>query len=560
MKIAIGADHGGFELKAKFIDALKAKGHEVEDCGTDSVESCDYPDYAAEVARRVSQAEADQGVLICNTGIGMSITANKFPRVRAAVCCTAEMAQLTRIHNSSNVLCIGANNAPEEVAFEILEAWLSNEPETEGRHGRRVNKMKAYGKSTSDAIALYESDPEIYKIVRDENIRQKNNIELIASENIVSQAVREAQGSRLTNKYAEGYPSKRWYNGCECVDDAEQLAIDRAKQLFGAEHANVQPHSGSGANMAVYYSVLEPGDTILAMSLAEGGHLTHGHPMNFSGRFFNIVPYGVSKEDEQIDYDEVQRLADEHKPRMLVAGASAYSRIIDFKRLRKIADSVGAYLMVDMAHIAGLVAAGCHPSPVPVADFVTTTTHKTLRGPRGGMILCKEKFAADIDRQVFPGIQGGPLMHVIAAKAVAFGEALTPEFKTYQEQVVKNAAALANALTEQGFRLVAGGTDNHLILVDVGASGFTGKDVANALDKASITANKNGIPFDQKSPFVTSGVRLGTPAVTTRGMKEDDMETIAGFIKAVTENIENEAKLAEIREEVIAFSNGFILP
>ncbi|QHI68611.1 ribose 5-phosphate isomerase B [Tichowtungia aerotolerans] len=560
MKIAIGADHGGFELKAKFIDILKAKGHEVEDCGTNSAESCDYPDYAAEVARRVSQTEADQGVLICNTGIGMSITANKFPRVRAAVCCTGEMAALTRIHNASNVLCIGANNAPEEAALEILEAWLTNEPETEGRHGRRVNKMKTYGKSTSDAIALHEADPEMYRIVRDENIRQKNNIELIASENIVSQAVREVQGSRLTNKYAEGYPNKRWYNGCENVDDAERLAIDRAKELFGAEHVNVQPHSGSGANMAVYYSVLEPGDTILAMSLAEGGHLTHGHPMNFSGRFFNIVPYGVCKDSEQIDYDEVQRLAEEHKPRMLVAGASAYSRIIDFKRLKKIADSVGAYFMVDMAHIAGLVAAGCHPSPVPYADFVTTTTHKTLRGPRGGMILCKEKFAADLDRQVFPGIQGGPLMHVIAAKAVAFGEALKPEFKAYQEQVVKNAGALAAALQEKGFRLVAGGTDNHLMLVDVGASGLTGKDVANALDKASITANKNGIPFDQKSPFVTSGVRLGTPAVTTRGMKEEDMKTIAGFIKTVTENMDNEAKLAELREEVVAFSNRFVLP
>ncbi len=560
MKIAIGADHGGFELKAKFIDALKAKGHDVVDCGTHSTESCDYPDYAAEVGRRVSQAEADQGILICNTGIGMSITANKFPRVRAAVCCTAEMARLTRIHNSSNVLCLGANNADETVSLEILDAWLTHKPETEGRHGRRVNKIKTCDKSTSDAVALYDSDPEIYKIVGDENIRQKNNIELIASENIVSQAVREAQGSRLTNKYAEGYPSKRWYNGCEFADEAEQLAIDRAKKLFGADHVNVQPHSGSGANMAVYYSVLEPGDTILAMSLAEGGHLTHGHPMNFSGRFFNIVPYGVCKNTEQIDYDEVARLAEEHKPRMLVAGASAYSRIIDFVRLRKIADSVGAYFMVDMAHIAGLVATGCHPSPVPHADFVTTTTHKTLRGPRGGMVLCKEKFAADLDRQVFPGIQGGPLMHVIAAKAVAFGEALAPEFKIYQQQVVKNAGALADALQKNGFRLVADGTDNHLILVDVGASGFTGKDVANALDKASITANKNGIPFDKKSPFVTSGVRLGTPAVTTRGMKEQDMVTIADFIKAVTETMDDEAGLAKIREQVIAFANRFDLP
>ena len=559
MNIAMGADHGGFELKAKLAELLQSKGIEVTNMGTDTAESCDYPDYAAAVAGAVSQGTADQGILICNTGIGMSITANKFTDVRAAVCCTAEMAKLTRIHNSSNVLCIGAANTDEATVFEIVEAWLANQPEAGGRHERRVNKMKACGQSNSDAVAVREADPAIYKIIRDEDIRQKNNIELIASENIVSQAVREVQGSRLTNKYAEGYPSKRWYNGCECVDEAEQLAIDRAKEIFGAEHANVQPHSGSGANMAAYFSVLEPGDTILAMSLAEGGHLTHGHPMNFSGRFFNIVPDGVNTEDEQIDYDEVARLAEETKPRMLVAGASAYSRLIDFARLKKIADSVGAYFMVDMAHIAGLVAAGCHPSPIPYADFVTTTTHKTLRGPRGGMVLCKEKFAADLDRQVFPGIQGGPLMHAIAAKAVAFGEALTPEFKTYQQQVVKNGKALADALQSHGFRLVAGGTDNHLLLVDVGACGTTGKEMANALDKASITANKNGIPFDKKSPFVTSGVRLGTPAVTTRGMKEADMVSIANFIKDVLDNIDNDEKLAEIREQVIALANRFPL-
>jgi len=560
MNVAIGADHGGFQLKEKLMEQLARQGIDVQDCGTHSSVSTDYPDYAAEVARRVSQNEVDQGILICNTGIGMSITANKFPRVRAAVCCTPTMAKLTRTHNASNILCLGADNTDEATVFEMLEAWLANEPEMGGRHERRIHKMKAYGKSTSDAIAVYETDPEMYKIIRDENIRQKNNLELIASENVVSQAVREVQGSRLTNKYAEGYPGKRWYNGCDCVDEAEQLAIDRAQELFGAEHVNVQPHSGSGANMAVYYSTLEPGDTILAMSLAEGGHLTHGHPMNFSGRFFNVVPYGVCKETEQIDYDSIEKLTEEHKPRMLVAGASAYTRIIDFQRLRKIADSVGASLTVDMAHIAGLVATGCHPSPVPYADFVTTTTHKTLRGPRGGMILCREKFAADLDRQVFPGIQGGPLMHVIAAKAVAFGEALTPAFKTYQEHVVQNAKALAAALQAHDFRLVSDGTDNHLILVDVGASGFTGKEVANALDQASITANKNGIPFDTKSPFVTSGVRLGTPAVTTRGMREADMVIIADFIKRVTQHIDHEKKLARIRTEVIAFSNQFILP
>ena len=561
MKMVIGADHGGIALKKKFIEVLESKGIEVEDIGAFTTESVDYPDYAAVVAEKVSNGDAEQGILICNTGIGMSIVANKFPRVRAAVCVTPDMARLTRIHNYSNVLCVGGDcGIPEKVSLEILAAWLENKPELGGRHERRVNKIKEYSKlADTDDRALYDSDPEVYKIIKSENVRQKNNIELIASENIVSQAVREAQGSRLTNKYAEGYPGKRWYNGCEFADEAEQLAIDRAKELFGAEHVNVQPHCGSSANMAAYYSVLEPGDTILAMSLAEGGHLTHGHPMNFSGRFFKIVPYGVRKDSEQIDYDEVQRLAEEHKPRMIVAGASAYSRIIDFKRLRKIADSVGAYLTVDMAHIAGLVAAGCHPNPVPESDFVTTTTHKTLRGPRSGMILCKEKFAADIDRQVFPGLQGGPLVHVIAAKAVAFGEALTPAFKTYQQQVVKNAKALSDAMQANGFRIVSGGTDNHLMLVDVGASGFTGKDVANALDKASITANKNGIPFDQKSPFVTSGVRLGTPAVTTRGMKEAEMKQIADFIKTVTENLDNEKKLAELRKEVIAFSNQFPL-
>ncbi|MBN2163722.1 MAG: serine hydroxymethyltransferase [Pontiellaceae bacterium] len=420
--------------------------------------------------------------------------------------------------------------------------------------------MKDYASETAGTIAVYDSDPEIYAVLKAEDKRQHENLELIASENIVSKAVREVQGSRLTNKYAEGYPSKRWYNGCEWVDEAERLAIDRAKEIFGAEHANVQPHCGSSANMGVYFAMLTPGDTILAMSLAEGGHLTHGHPMNFSGRLFNIVPYGVDQETEQIDYDLVQKLADEHKPKMIVAGASAYSRIIDFKKLRKTADSVGAYLMVDMAHIAGLVAAGCHPNPVPHSDFVTTTTHKTLRGPRGGMILCKEKFAADIDRQVFPGIQGGPLMHTIAGKAVCFHEALQPSFKQYQQQVVKNAQALAAALEDDDIRLVSGGTDNHLMLVDLTAADISGKDAAIALDKAAITVNKNGIPFDKKSPFVTSGIRIGTPAVTTRGMKEPEMEKIAGFIKRTLRHADDNAVLAQVREEVLALTAQFPIP
>ncbi|MEE9369457.1 MAG: ribose 5-phosphate isomerase B [Pontiella sp.] len=559
MKIAIGADHGGFALKSRIVDILKEKGITVEDVGCYSTDSVDYPDFAAAVADEVSNATVDQGIIICTSGIGVSITANKFPRVRAALCMNAEMASLTRQHNNANVLCLSQKFTPEADAVKILDAWLAAEFEG-GRHDRRVKKIKDYASETTGTIAVYDTDPEIYALLKKEDQRQKENLELIASENIVSKAVREVGGSRFTNKYAEGYPGKRWYNGCEWVDEAERLAIERAKELFGAEHANVQPHCGSGANMGVYFAVLNPGDTILAMSLAEGGHLTHGHPMNFSGRLFNIVPYGVDHETEQIDYENIQQLADEHKPKMIVAGASAYSRIIDFKRLRKIADSCGAYLMVDMAHIAGLVAAGCHPNPVPYAEFVTTTTHKTLRGPRGGMILCQEKFAADIDKQVFPGIQGGPLMHTIAAKAVCFHEDLQPAFKTYQQQVVKNAQALASALEDDDIRLVSGGTDNHLMLVDLTAANISGKDAAIALDKAAITVNKNGIPFDKKSPFVTSGIRIGTPAITTRGMKEPEMEKIAGFIKRVIRNSENDAVLAQVREEVIALTAEFPIP
>jgi glycine hydroxymethyltransferase len=559
MKIAIGSDHGGFALKTRLAGILMDKGITIEDLGCNSADAVDYPDYAAAVAEEVSNGTVDQGIIVCTTGIGVSITANKFPRVRAALCMNPEMASMTRQHNNANVLCLSGKFTPEAEAAEILEAWLAAEFEG-GRHERRLLKIKDYASETAGTIAVYDADPEIYALLKKEDQRQKENLELIASENIVSKAVREVQGSRMTNKYAEGYPAKRWYNGCEWVDEAERLAIDRAKELFGAEHANVQPHCGSAANMAVYYAMLNPGDTILAMSLAEGGHLTHGHPMNFSGRFFNVIPYGVDKETEQIDYDNIQKLADETKPKMIVAGASAYSRIIDFKRLRKIADSVGAYLMVDMAHIAGLVAAGCHPNPVPYAEFVTTTTHKTLRGPRGGMILCQEKFAADIDKQVFPGIQGGPLMHTIAGKAVCFHEDLQPAFKQYQQQVVKNAQVLAAALEDKDIRLVSGGTDNHLMLVDLTKTGVTGKDAAIALDKAAITVNKNAIPFDTKSPFVTSGIRVGTPAVTTRGMKEPEMEKIAGFIKRAVRNAGNDAVLAQIREEVLALTAQFPIP
>ena len=396
-------------------------------------------------------------------------------------------------------------------------------------------------------------DPEVSKAIDQELNRQRNKLELIASENIVSKAVMAAQGSVLTNKYAEGYPGKRYYGGCEYVDVVEQLAIDRAKELFGAGYANVQPHSGAQANMAVFFALLTPGDTVMGMNLTDGGHLTHGSPVNMSGKYFKIVPYGVSEKTEMLDYDEIQRIANECKPKLIVAGASAYARTIDFQRMAEIAHSVGAYLMVDMAHIAGLVAAGLHPSPVPYADVVTTTTHKTLRGPRGGLILCKdEEFGKQFNKAIFPGIQGGPLMHVIAAKAVALKEALSPEFKAYAQQIVKNAKALADTLQADGFRIVSGGTDNHLMLVDLTSKNITGKLAQNLLDEVGITANKNTIPFEKLSPFVTSGIRLGSPALTTRGFKEEDMVEVANIIALVLDNPEDEGARKEASQRVAA--------
>ncbi|MCW1928890.1 serine hydroxymethyltransferase [Bhargavaea beijingensis] len=402
-------------------------------------------------------------------------------------------------------------------------------------------------------------DQAVYEAIMAEKKRQQDNIELIASENFVSEAVMEAQGSVLTNKYAEGYPGKRYYGGCEHVDVVENIARDRLKEIFGAEHANVQPHSGAQANMAVYFTVLEHGDTVLGMNLSHGGHLTHGSPVNFSGVQYNFVEYGVSKEDEKIDYEDVRQKALEHKPKMIVAGASAYPREIDFKKFREIADEVGAYFMVDMAHIAGLVAAGLHPNPVPHAHFVTSTTHKTLRGPRGGIILTTEEFAKKIDKSIFPGLQGGPLMHVISAKAVAFGEALKPEFKDYMAQVVKNAKALGEALTAEGIDLVSGGTDNHLLLLNLRSVGITGKVAEHVLDEAGITANKNTIPFDTEKPFVTSGIRIGTPAVTSRGFKEEEMKEIGAIMAKLLKNHEDESVKQEAKERVAALTAKFPL-
>ncbi|HUI06413.1 MAG TPA: ribose 5-phosphate isomerase B [Verrucomicrobiae bacterium] len=563
LRIALAADHGGVAMKAALKDWLAQHGYQFADFGTHSTEPVDYPDYAFLVANEVAAGNFDRGVLICKSGIGMSIAANRVLGVRAALANDEKWARLSREHNDANVLVLSGLDIDNEQARRILEVWLTTSFEG-GRHERRVEKMDhppvGVPRVEKKSSALAVADPETFDAVQREKCRQQENIELIASENFVSPAILEAAGTVLTNKYAEGYPGRRYYGGCEYVDVVEQLAIDRAKQLFGAEHVNVQPHSGSQANMAVYFATLQHGDPILTMELAHGGHLTHGSPRNFSGRFYTVTHYGVRPDTERIDYDQLAELAKQTRPKMITAGASAYPRVIDFNRMREIADSVGALLFVDMAHIAGLVAAGLHPSPVPVADFVTTTTHKTLRGPRSGLILCKAKYAKDIDSWVLPGIQGGPLMHVIAAKAVCFLEAMKSGFQDYQRQIVKNAQALATALSSHGFRIVSGGTDNHLMLVDLRPKKLTGKIAQEALDRAGITTNKNLIPFDPEKPLVTSGVRLGTPAVTTRGMKEAEMEQVAALITEVLERPDDPAVAGSVKEKVRALTARFPLP
>ncbi len=555
--VVLGADHGGYELKEGIKSFLQEQGFQVADLGAHSSDSSDYPEFARSVSERVVSGQSDFGVLLCRTGIGMSIAANKVAGVRAALVINEEMARLAREHNNANVLCMGSLHTSADAAKSILRSFLEARFDDGGRHERRLAKLE---KASVKAPRLSQVDPEIATAIEHEKQRQQENIELIASENFTSPAVMEAQGSVLTNKYAEGYPGRRWYGGCENMDVVEQRAIERAKELFGAEHANVQPHSGSSANMAVYFAFLKPGDRLLTMDLSHGGHLTHGHKANFSGRFFDVIHYGVRRDDERIDYDQLAAMAREHRPRMITVGASAYPRIIDFARMGEIAREVGAYLLADIAHIAGLVATGQHPSPVPHADFVTTTTHKTLRGPRGGLILCPAKYAKEIDSLVFPGIQGGPLMHVIAAKAVCFEEALQPAFRGYQMQIVKNAAALAEGLRRNSFRLVSGGTDNHLMLVDVGARGLTGKDCQIALDAAGVTTNKNTIPFETRSPFQASGIRLGTPAMTTRGMQEGEMAAIADMISEVLMDIKNLDVAARVRERVRELTTRFPLP
>ncbi len=558
MTIVIGCDHGGFAVKDRAKAYLNSAGHEVVDLGTNSSESTDYPQYAIEAARMIIDKKAEFAVLVCTTGIGMSMTANRFSGIRAALCTTANDALMTRTHNDANILVLKGTTAPAEVA-EIVGAFMATGFSGGERHARRICQMER-AERIAETSHLAAFDPEISATVTGQIAQEDSTINLIASENTVSRAVREASGSVLTNKYAEGYPGKRWYSGCIPVDTAEQLAIDRARELFGAEHANVQPHCGSAANMAVYFAVLEPGDKILSMSLDQGGHLTHGSPVNFSGRLFEIVPYCVSRATEALDYDELMALALEQRPKLIVAGASAYPRTLDFPQFRRIADACGAMLMVDMAHIAGLVAGGAHPSPVPYAEFVTTTTHKTLRGPRGGMVLCREEFAKAVDKTVFPGLQGGPLENIIAAKAVCFREALQPEFKNYAAQVVANSRALAVQLRERGLKIVSDGTDNHLMLVNVAASGLTGKDAAAALDSAGIICNKNTIPFDEKSPFVTSGIRIGTPSVTTRGMREAEMAVIGAWITEILGDIGNADLQRSVREQVAQLTAQFPVP
>jgi len=551
MNIAIGADHGGVDLKHAIVTRLQGAGHQAQDFGTNNHESVDYADFSSKVARGVVSGRYDRGILICKSGVGMCMAANRYRGIQAANVRSVAETVTTRQHNDANVLCLGAGLLDTDEALAMVDAFLETEFEG-GRHQARVTK------ASGSRLAI--TDPELFEVIAAEENRQNLNIELIASENFTSGAVMEAQGSLLTNKYAEGYPGRRWYGGCEFVDIAEQLAIDRAKEIFGADHANVQPHSGSQANTAVYFSVLKPGDKILTMDLAHGGHLTHGHKANFSGKFYEVTHYGVREEDERIDYDALEKVAEEVKPKLITTGASAYPREIDFERMGQIAKKVGAYLFVDMAHIAGLVAAGVHPNPVPHADFVTSTTHKSLRGPRGGIILCTKEHAKKIDSNVFPGIQGGPLMHVIAAKAACFGEILNTDFKAYSQQVVDNAAAMAARLAEHGYRIVSGGTDNHLMLVDLRPAGIDGDIAQHALDESGITVNKNSIPFDTAGPFKPSGIRIGTPAVTTRGMKVADVEQVADFIHEALQNRDNEAKLAEIRERVYAFNRHFPLP
>lgn len=546
----IASDHAGLEAKACLCAHLTKLGRQVTDLGPFAQKSVDYPDYAHRLAMSLKQNPQARGVLICGSGIGMSIAANRHEHIRAALCRTVEDAKLSRQHNNANVLVLGARTNILEDLTMITTTFDQTQYEG-GRHDARLAKLSRNGQS------LAVADPEIYKAIEDEARRQQESLELIASENIVSQAVLEAQGSIMTNKYAEGYPGKRYYGGCEFVDVAENIAIERLKQLYQVNFANVQPHSGSQANQAVFAALLQPGDTILGMSLDSGGHLTHGSKVNLSGKWFDAVHYNVRQSDGLIDYDDVARLALEHRPRLIIAGGSAYPRTIDFARFRKIADEVGAYLLVDMAHFSGLVAGGVFPSPVEHAHVVTSTTHKTLRGPRGGIILTNdEDLAKKFNSAIFPGIQGGPLMHVIAAKAVAFGEALQPSFKEYAARVIANAQTLAATLINRGYSIFTGGTDCHLMLVDLRPQGLKGLHAEKSLERAGLTCNKNSIPFDTEKPFITSGIRLGSPALTTRGLEQNDFIMVGDLIANILDALDGEGNIAD---EVIQLNRQKVL-
>ena len=555
-KIAIASDHAGFQLKEKIRLNLEENGYGVLDLGTTSEEAVDYPDYGKALAQNILKGNVKKGIALCGTGIGISIAANRFTGIRAALCSNKEMAIQARKHNNANIIALGARSIDFECAYKCVDAFLNTEFEGE-RHINRLEKI--------ENKILHNEDIDLENAVFNELNRQKYTIELIASENFASRNVMRYQGSVLTNKYAEGYPGKRYYGGCEFVDVAENLAIDRLKQLFGCAWANVQPNSGSQANQAVFLALLKPGDTILGMSLSAGGHLTHGAGPNQSGKYFNAVHYGVKKDDGKIDYDEVRLLSKKYKPKMIIAGASAYSSKIDFKLFKEIANEVGAYLLVDMAHYSGLIASKVYPDPIPYADVCTSTTHKTLRGPRGGIIISNnEDLGKLIDKAVFPGLQGGPLMHVIAAKAAAFKEALSDDFKEYSRQTLLNAKAICSSLKDNNFEVVSGDTSCHMLLIDLSNKEVTGKLAEKALDDAGITCNKNSVPFDNKSPFVTSGIRIGTAAGTTRGFKEDEFKYIGNLISEVIDSLKKPddeiLKTVElVRSKVLDLCNKFPL-
>ncbi len=555
-KIAIASDHAGFQLKEKIKLNLEENGYGVLDLGTNSEEAVDYPDYGKALAQNILKGNVKKGIALCGTGIGISIAANRFAGIRAALCSNKEMAIQARKHNNANIIALGARCIDFICANKTVEAFLNTEFEGE----RHINRLKKI-----EEKIIHNEDTDLENAVLNELNRQKYTIELIASENFASRNVMSYQGSVLTNKYAEGYPGKRYYGGCEFVDIAENLAIDRLKQLFGCAWANVQPNSGSQANQAVFLALLKPGDTILGMSLSAGGHLTHGAEPNQSGKYFNSVHYGVKKDDGKIDYDEVRLLSKKYKPKMIIAGASAYSSKIDFKLFKEIANEVGAYLLVDMAHYSGLIASKVYPDPIPYADVCTSTTHKTLRGPRGGIIVSNnETLGKLIDKAVFPGLQGGPLMHVIAAKAAAFKEALSDDFKEYSRQTLLNAKAICSSLKDNNFEVVSGETSCHMLLIDLSNKEVTGKLAEKALDDAGITCNKNSIPFDNKSPFITSGIRIGTAAGTTRGFKEKQFEYIGNLISEVIDSLKKSddeiLKTAElVRSKVLDLCNKFPL-